>query len=51
MDRCNHSGSYFFHDNGPQFCPVCENYLTDEFISKERTIKQRRKKINKILQK
>jgi len=48
---CNHKKSYYFHDNAPPFCPDCENYLTPDFMLKELIIRQRRKKIDKILEK
>ena len=27
MKKCSHNKAYFFHDNAPQYCPTCGNYI------------------------
>lgn len=46
---CNHRNSYYFHNNAPKFCPSCSKYLTDDLLTKDRKIKDRKRKMKKIL--
>lgn len=51
MKVCKHKRGYYFHECAPMYCPDCDNYIANGEIlpSRNRMLKQRKQKINKIL--